>query len=105
MSEAERRDPQGRLILPLTQNTDPYALRKAGELLEHEAGAEAKDRFSSAELRFWDFVHRGTPVTLQWERDAGLSLVAGAAEDGVETTTRDLALVLRTKLDAAGLVS
>ena len=98
---SERRDRQGRLIAPLTASTDLYALRRAGELLDAQPGTQAKDRFTSAEIRFWDYQVRGVAVSLQWERDVGLSLLAGDASPEVERRVRELAATLRAGLAAS----
>ena len=104
MTEAEQRNHQGRLLVALTPNTDPYILRRAGEILEVAAGAEGTDRFNAPEIRFWDYSVRGLPVSLQWERDIGLGLAAGAIDPNVEQQTRELAKALAELLRREGLI-
>ena len=90
--------------MPLSANTDPYVLRRAGELLEVAAGAEGTDRFNSPEIRFWDYRVRGLPVSLQWERDVGLALGAGEVDPTIEQRTRELAKALMELLAREGLL-
>ncbi|MCA9681701.1 MAG: hypothetical protein KC457_05865 [Myxococcales bacterium] len=94
----EQRDHQGRLMLHLSPSTDRYFLRRTGEKLELELGAEAKDRFTSPSDVFWDYVVRDQGLSLYWERESGLWLVAGDASDENEAQLRSLAPRLRQHL-------
>ena len=98
MDESQpRRDPQGRLLVLVSESRDEAIMRRAGELLE-QSGAQAKDRFWSAELRFWDYALRDTTLSLCWEQEFGLSLLAGELVPACEALVRRLAAELRSRL-------
>ena len=81
----------------VSESRDEAIMRRAGELLE-QSGAQAKDRFWSAELRFWDYALRDTTLSLCWEQEFGLSLLAGELEPACEALVQRLAAELRSRL-------
>jgi len=84
-------------MLLLSESRDEYAMRRCGELLD-ASGAQAKDRFWSTELRFWDYVLRGMALSLCWEQDTGLSLLAGDKKPETERQLHEVAKALRSEL-------
>ena len=97
--DEDRRDRHGRLLLPLTASTDTTMLRLCGDVLTNDMGFEQLDRFHAPEEKWWDFDLGGIRLILHWHHEQGLDLTANDTELPTERLTRQVAALLRARID------
>jgi hypothetical protein len=70
------RTADGRASARVFSEGDRVFVRRCAEALTEDLGAEPCERFDGMDQIFWDFLISGTPVTLHWSKDAGISVLA-----------------------------
>jgi hypothetical protein len=79
----------GKLAAWIAPGGDRVLLRRAGEWLSRNLGAEAYERFIALDRIYWDFSLGAERLTLLWDQQAGIAVLSNGA------SPQDHALVRR----------
>jgi hypothetical protein len=69
----------GRLAAWVFTVADRVLLRRCGEVIAHDFGGEAFERFDAMDQVFWDFLVAGQRVTLRLVDERGIAVESGEA--------------------------
>jgi len=88
----------GKLAAWVAPEGDRVMLRRAGECLAQDLGAEAYERFIALDRIYWDFSLGGERVTLLWDQTHGLGVLSYGASAQDHAVARRVAQHLAARL-------
>ena len=86
----------GRIAAWVFTLADRVLLRRCGELLAHDFGGEAFERFDAMDQIFWDFLVAGQRVTLRLAEGRGIAVESGDTTARSDELVRQIAMRLGT---------
>lgn len=95
-----RYEPQadGKLAAWIAPQGDRVVLRRAGELLVRDLGAEAYERFVALDRIYWDFALGADRLTLLWDQQAGIAVLSNGPTTPEHELVRRVAQYLADRL-------
>jgi hypothetical protein len=90
--------PDGKLAAWIAPNGDRVLLRRAGECLARDLGAEAYERFVALDRIYWDFALGADRLTLLWDQQLGLAVLSNSVSAQDHELARRVASHLADRL-------